>query len=84
MTTLTLRNASLLLLIVLLSILLVVSMLFYMKYNDENATNQKLLTVPRYEWREYIDYLKEEIEVYILSTLITLTLYLFIITTVML
>ena len=48
-------------------------MLFYMKYNDENITNQRLLTVPRYEWREYIDYLKGEIEVYILSTLITLT-----------
>ena len=63
MTILTLRNARLLLLIILLSILLIVSMLFYMKYNDENITNQRLLTVPRYDWREYIEYLKTAIEV---------------------
>lgn len=37
-------------------------MLFYMKYNNENVTNQKLLTVPRYEWREYIEYLKTVID----------------------
>ena len=36
-----------------------------MKYNNENIINKKLLTVPRYEWREFINYLKGEIEVYL-------------------
>ena len=34
-----------------------------MKYNNENAINEKLLNIPRYDWREYIDYLKTVIDV---------------------
>jgi len=63
MSLLTWKNASLSLLIILLSIILIISRIFYMRYNDENLTNHVLSAIPRYEWREYIDYLKDEIEV---------------------
>ena len=34
-----------------------------MKNNEENAVNEKLLAIPRYDWREYIEYLKTVIDV---------------------
>lgn len=57
------KGFSAILIIVILSILVIVTMIFFMKYNDENAVNEKLLAVPRYDWREYIDYLKTVIDV---------------------
>ena len=34
-----------------------------MKNNEEIAVNEKLLAIPRYDWREYIEYLKTVIDV---------------------
>jgi len=51
------------LIILVLSIFVIVTMIFSMKYNNENTINEKLLNIPRYDWREYIDYLKTVIDV---------------------
>ena len=51
---------------ILLIIIMIISILFYLKYNDEIKINNKLLSIPKYAWREYIDYLKTEIKVLLL------------------
>jgi len=57
------KRFNVIMIILILSIVVIITIQVFMKNNEENAINEKLLAIPRYDWREYIEYLKTVIDV---------------------